>query len=40
MMDFLKEIENNEFTLGINEQNLPFVLKNANLTTIIMPIAL
>ena len=40
MMDFLKEIENNEFTLGINEQNLPFVLKNANLATIIMPIAL
>ncbi len=40
LLDFLSQIENNQFTLGINEENLPFVLKNDNFITIIMPIVI
>jgi len=40
LLDFLSQIENNQFTLGINEENLPFVIQDDNFITIIMPIVI
>ncbi len=38
LLDFLSQIEGEQFQLGINEPNLPFIVKNDNFVTIIMPI--
>ncbi len=38
LLDFLSQIDGNSFELAINEPNLPFVVKNDNFVTIIMPI--
>ncbi len=38
ILDFLSQIENNYFSLELNEENLPFVVKDNNFITIIMPI--
>ncbi len=40
LLDFLSQIESNEFALLINEGNLPFVLESDNFKTIVMPIIL
>ncbi len=40
ILDFLAQIESNEFEMGINEPELPFLLKENNFLTIIMPIVL
>lgn len=38
LLDFLSQIEGETFELGINEPSLPFIVKNDNFITIIMPI--
>ncbi|ACM92738.1 DNA polymerase III, beta subunit [Nautilia profundicola AmH] len=38
IMDFLNVIENDTFVLGLNEPNIPFVLKDENFITIVMPL--
>jgi len=38
ILDFLHVIDNEEFILGLNEPNIPFVLKNKNFITIVMPL--
>jgi len=38
MLDFLNNIEKNQFTLGYNDKSLPFVLKSDNFITIVLPI--
>jgi DNA polymerase-3 subunit beta len=38
VMDFLNVIENDTFVLGLNEPNIPFVLKDENFITIVMPL--
>ncbi len=38
IMDFLNVIENDTFTIGLNEPNIPFVLKDENFITIVMPL--
>lgn len=38
ILDFLGQIEQNHFTLGLNEPNLPFLLQENNFKTIVMPI--
>lgn len=40
ILDFLSVIYNNEFTMGISEPNMPFILKSDDLMTIVMPIVL
>jgi DNA polymerase-3 subunit beta len=40
ILDFLGQINTTEFTLGLNEPNLPFVLQNENFKTIVMPIVI
>ena len=40
ILDFLGVIYDNEFTIGINEENMPIVLSSDDLKTIIMPIVL
>jgi len=40
ILDFLTHIEDNEFTLGINDADLPFILKKDNFITIVMPIVI
>ncbi|RDU58901.1 DNA polymerase III subunit beta [Helicobacter marmotae] len=40
ILDFLSQIENNEFTLCINEPNSPFVVIDDNFSTVIMPVIL
>jgi len=40
LLDFLSQIDGNEFTIGLNEPTLPFVVKNQNFSTVIMPIIL
>ncbi len=40
ILDFLTHIEDNEFTLGINDADLPFELKKDNFITIVMPIVI
>ncbi len=36
--DFLNVIDNENFTLGLNEPNIPFILKDENFITIVMPL--
>ncbi|MEA3417842.1 MAG: DNA polymerase III subunit beta [Campylobacterota bacterium] len=38
ILDFISQIENDDFELGFNEPSLPFVAKDDNFITIIMPI--
>jgi DNA polymerase-3 subunit beta len=40
LLDFLNSINSSEFTIGLNESNLPFVLSDENFKTIVMPIVL
>ncbi len=40
LLDFLNNINDSEFKIGINESNLPFVLSEENFKTIVMPIVL
>ena len=38
LLDFITQVEENEFELLLNEPTLPFVLKDKNFITVIMPI--
>ena len=38
LLDFIAQIENDQFQLEINEVNLPFIVKSDIFITIIMPI--
>lgn len=38
ILDFISQIEKDEFELGLNEPSLPFLVKDHNFITIIMPI--
>lgn len=40
LLDFLSVIQNSEFSIGLNESNLPFVLSDANFKTVVMPIVI
>ncbi len=40
ILDFLSQTTESEFTIGLNEPNLPFVLSENNFKTIIMPIVI
>jgi len=40
LLDFLSSINNSEFTIGLNESNLPFVLNDDNFKTVVMPIVI
>ncbi len=40
ILDFLNSINNTEFTIGLNEGNLPFILSDNNFKTIVMPIVI
>ena len=40
IVDFLNSIEENSFELCLNDENIPFTLKNKNFQTIIMPITI
>lgn len=40
LLDFLNSINSSEFTIGLNEGNLPFVLSDENFKTIVMPIVI
>ncbi len=38
ILDFISQIDKNEFTIEFNEPSLPFIVKDNNFITIIMPI--
>jgi len=38
ILDFISQIDGDSFTIGFNEPTLPFLVKDNNFTTIIMPI--
>ena len=40
LLDFLNSINNSEFSIGLNEGNLPFILSEGNFKTIVMPIVI
>ena len=40
ILDFLAQINTTEFTLGLNDSNLPFMLQENNFKTIVMPIVI
>ncbi|MCW8838275.1 MAG: DNA polymerase III subunit beta [Thiovulaceae bacterium] len=40
LLDFLNSINGTDFTIGLNESNLPFVLSENNFKTIVMPIVI
>lgn len=40
LLDFLNVIQNSEFTIGLNESNLPFILSDTNFKTVVMPIVI
>jgi DNA polymerase-3 subunit beta len=40
LLDFLNSINNSEFTIGLNESNLPFILSDENFKTVVMPIVI
>lgn len=40
ILDFFSQIDSNEFTIGLNESNLPFTLQSDGLKTIVMPIVI
>ena len=40
LLDFLNIINSSEFTIGLNEGNLPFILSDENFKTVVMPIVI
>jgi len=40
LLDFLNTINSSEFTIGLNEGNLPFILNDENFKTVVMPIVI
>ncbi len=40
LLDFLNSINSSEFTIGLNEGNLPFILRDENFITVVMPIVI
>jgi len=40
LLDFLNSINNSEFSIGLNEGNLPFILNDDNFLTVVMPIVI
>lgn len=40
ILDFLTQIDSQEFTIGLNSSNLPFTLTDNNFKTIVMPIVI
>jgi len=40
ILDFLNSIQAQEFTMGLNEGNLPFILQDQNFSTVVMPIVI
>jgi DNA polymerase-3 subunit beta len=40
ILDFLAQVANKEFSIGLNESNLPFILEDGNFKTIVMPIVI
>ena len=40
ILDFLAQIQSQNFNIDLNEQNLPFVLREGNFKTIVMPIVI
>jgi len=40
LLDFLNSINSSEFSIGLNEGNLPFILKDENFITVVMPIVI
>ncbi len=40
ILDFLNQIDSQEFEIELNQENLPFVVKDNNFITVIMPIVL
>lgn len=40
ILDFIGQTKNSEFTIGLNEPNMPFVLEDENFKTIVMPIVI
>ncbi|HIC44621.1 MAG TPA: DNA polymerase III subunit beta, partial [Sulfurimonas sp.] len=40
ILDFLSQINTSEFTISLNESNLPFVVSSEDFKTIIMPIVI
>jgi len=40
LLDFLNSINSSEFSIGLNEGNLPFILKDNNFITVVMPIVI
>lgn len=40
LLDFLNSINSVDFTIGLNENNLPFILSDNNFKTVVMPIVI
>jgi len=40
LLDFLNSINSSEFSIGLNEGNLPFILRDENFITVVMPIVI
>jgi len=40
ILDFIGQTKNSEFSIGLNEANMPFVLQDENFKTIVMPIVI
>lgn len=40
LLDFLNSINTSEFTIGLNQGNLPFILNDDNFKTVVMPIVI
>ncbi len=40
ILDFISQTKNSEFSIGLNEANMPFVLMDENFKTIVMPIVI
>ena len=40
LLDFLNSINTQEFSIGLNEGNLPFILSDENFKTVVMPIVI
>ncbi len=40
LLDFLNSINSSEFSIGLNEGNLPFILSEENFKTVVMPIVI
>ncbi|MGP1449749.1 MAG: DNA polymerase III subunit beta [Wolinella sp.] len=38
ILDYLSQVDTSDFIIGIQERNIPFILKSENFSTIIMPI--